>query len=158
MNVDRPLSIHTDFCLPKYILKKNISKNSEDYEILIRRNVRYIFDKCLNEISQNNIHIIINKLLNFYCNIIYLEQSHIERLIRCYYNKIKNVKRFSYNEYDYCRKKMIRYRINIKLLKKYGGYEKKKIERELEYIKSLKLVSFNKLNNNNEENLKLVII
>ena len=25
------------------------------------------------------------------------------------------------------RKKMIRYRINIKLLKKYGGYEKKKI-------------------------------
>ena len=36
--------------------------------------------------------------------------------------------------------------------------KKKKIERELEYIKSLKLVSFNKFNNNNEENLKLVII
>ena len=155
MNVDRNLSIHNVLSLPNYIFVKNISKNTNNYEIIIRKNVRYIFDKSFHNISRNNIHIIINKLLNFYCHIIYLDQSNLERLIKCYHNKIKDINRYSFCEYDYYKKKIIRYKINIKLLKKYGSYERKKIEKELEYIKSLKLVSLKK---NNGENLKLVII
>lgn len=155
MKLDRKLSIHNELSLPNYIFVKNISKNTNNYEILIRRNIRYIFDNSFNDISRNNIHIIINKLLNFYYQIIYLDPSNLERLIKCYYNKIKDINRYSFCKYDYYKKKMIRYRINIKLLKKYGSYERKKIEKELEYIKSLKLVSLKK---NNEENLKLVII
>ena len=155
MKLDRKLSIHNELSLPNYIFVKNISKNTNNYEILIRRNVRYIFDNSLYNISRNNIHIIINKLLNFYHQIIYLDQFNLEKLIKCYFNKIKNINRYSFGKYDYYKKKIIRYRINLKLLKKYGSYERKKIEKELEYIKSLKLVSLKK---SNEENLKLFIL
>lgn len=155
MNVDRNLSIHNNLSLPNYIFVKNINKDTDNYEILIRRNIRYIFDNSFNDIPRNNIHIIINKLLNFYSHIIYLDQSNSERLIKCYHNKIKDINRYSFCKYNYYKKKMIRYRINLKLLKKYGSYEIKKIKKELEYINSLKLVS---LKRSNEENLKLVII
>ena len=142
MTLDRSLSNeYLTLSKPKYIFVKNIKKNTNNYNILIRQKVRYVFDiyfcgnyiHCLNMLS--------HKLLNYYNDIMYEKVNTNKMMIKNYYKEIRYFNHFSHKTKNSLQLSINIYKIKIILLKKYGSLEINKRKLELDYIKSLKVVS-----------------
>lgn len=142
MKLDRALSNeYLNLSGPKYIFVKNIKKNSSNYDILIRQKVRYVFDIYFCENYNHCLNMLSHKLLNYYNDIMYQKVNINNMMLKYYYKEIRYFNHFSYKTKNSLQLSINIYKIKIILLKKYGSLEINKRKLELDYIKSLKVVS-----------------
>ena len=142
MTLDRSLSNeYLNYVKPKYIFVKNIERNTNNYNSLIRQKVRYVFDIYLRGNYIHCLNILSHKLLNYYVAIMYDTVNTNRIMLKHYYKEIRYFNHFSHKKKNSLQLSINIYKIKIILLKKYGSLEINKRKLELDYIKSLKVVS-----------------
>ena len=90
MTLDRILSNeYLANCRPKSIFVKNIKRNTNNYNSLIRQKVRYVFDIYFCENYIHCLNMLSHKLLNYFITTMYETVYTNKMMVKHYYKEIR---------------------------------------------------------------------